>query len=334
MPSNINRVTRPGLLVDYTDHRRAHGTHDGWSRSRIQAASSAPNREKHAVYEFQFACEAREGCGNLPRPISEDEDVNGLEGKVAIVTGAARGTGAAIAERFCREGAHVVLGDVLHERGEETAASLGARASFHVLDVTNSSQWSATVEHTLDAHERIDVLVNNAGVLHQGPIANTSEADFRRLLEVNTLGPFLGIKAVVPAMQAQGAGSIVNVGSIDSLAAMNGLTAYCASKFGLRGLAKAAALETGRDGIRVNTVCPAGGNPEMFAPWMNKVMGFLDETIAYNADRGIPGSVPVESIVDAIVFLASDASRHCTGIDLPVDGGATAGCFIPGFNTL
>jgi 3alpha(or 20beta)-hydroxysteroid dehydrogenase len=258
----------------------------------------------------------------------------GLEGKVAIVTGAARGTGAAIAERFCLEGAHVMLGDVLDDKGRETAEKLGPMASYCHHDVTDSTQWSVLVERILDEHERIDVLVNNAAVLHQGPIENTSEADFRRLLEVNTLGPFLGIRAVVPAMRKQTAGSIVNVGSIDSLAAMNGLSAYCASKFGLRGLSKAAALEVGRDGIRVNTVCPAGGNPEMYEPWMHKVKEFLEETIAYGENRGIPGSVPVESIVDAVVFLASDASRHCTGIDLPVDGGATAGCFIPGFNTL
>ena len=257
-----------------------------------------------------------------------------LKGKVAIVTGAARGTGAAIAERFCQEGARVVLGDVLDDRGRETADRLGANASYCHLDVTRSSDWSELVERTLAEHERIDVLVNNAGVLHQGPIENTSEDDFRRLLEVNTLGPFLGIRAVVATMRERGGGSIVNVGSIDSLAAMNGLTAYCASKFGLRGLAKAAALEVGRDKIRVNTVCPAGGNPEMFAPWMDKVAGFMEQTLAYNEDRGIPGSVPIESIVDAVVFLASDSSRYCTGVDLPVDGGATAGCFIPGFNTL
>jgi 3alpha(or 20beta)-hydroxysteroid dehydrogenase len=258
----------------------------------------------------------------------------GLEGKVAIVTGAARGTGAAIAERFCLDGAHVMLGDILDDKGRETAEKLGPMACYCHHDVTDSTQWSQLVERTLDEHERVDVLVNNAAVLHQGPIENTSEGDFRRLLEVNTLGPFLGIRAVVPAMRKQRAGSIVNVGSIDSLAAMNGLTAYCASKFGLRGLSKAAALEVGRDGIRVNTVCPAGGNPEMYEPWMDKVMEFLEETIAYGENRGIPGSVPVESIVDAVLFLASDASRHCTGIDLPVDGGATAGCFIPGFNTL
>jgi 3alpha(or 20beta)-hydroxysteroid dehydrogenase len=257
-----------------------------------------------------------------------------FEGKVAIVTGAARGTGAAVAARFCQQGAHVMLGDVRDSAGEEMAEKLGASASFHHHDVTNETEWSALVEQTLDLHGRIDVLVNNAAVLHQGPIESTSESDFRKLLEVNTLGPFLGIRAVLAAMREGGSGSIVNIGSLDSLAAMNGLTAYCASKFGLRGLAKAAALEVGRDGIRVNTVCPAGGNPEMYEPWMEKLVGFIDQTIAYGENRGIPGSVPVESIVDAVMFLASDASSHCTGIDLPVDGGASAGCFIPGFNTL
>ena len=258
----------------------------------------------------------------------------GFEGKVAIVTGAARGTGAAIAARFCEMGSQVMLCDVRDDAGEEMATRLGASASYVHSDVTDSAQWAGLVERTLDAHGGVDVLVNNAGVLHQGPIENTSESDFRKLLEVNTLGPFLGIRAVLATMRERGRGSIVNVGSIDSLAAMNGLTAYCASKFGLRGLAKAAALELGRDGIRVNTVCPAGGNPEMFEPWMDKVTSFLEQTLAYNEDRGIPGSAPIKSIVDAVVFLAGDASRHCTGIDLPVDGGATAGCFIPGFNTL
>ena len=215
-----------------------------------------------------------------------------LEGKVAIVTGAARGTGAAIAERFVAEGAYVLLADVRDDLGEETAARLGANATFLHLDVTHESGWSAVVEQTTAQRVGIDILVNNAGVLHQGPLSNTSEADFRRVLEVNTLGPFLGLRAVVPTMKAQGGGSVVNIGSIDSLAAMNGLTAYCASKFGLRGLAKAAALETGRDGIRVNTVCPAGGNPEMFEPWMGKVMGFLEGPSPTTTIGGSPARFP------------------------------------------
>lgn len=258
----------------------------------------------------------------------------GLEGKVAIVTGAARGTGAAVAKRFCEAGAVVVLGDVLDEAGEAVAADLGADASFVHHDVTDSAQWAGIVEQTLGERGRVDVLVNNAAVLHQGPIEKTSESDFRRLLDVNTVAPFLGIRAVIEPMRSQGSGSIVNVGSLDSIRAMNGLSAYCTSKFGLSGLAKAAALELGRDGIRVNTVCPAGGNVEMYKPWIEKMSGFIEETLAYTENRGIPGSVPLEKIADAVLFLASDASSHCTGIDLPVDGGASAGCFIPGFNTL
>ena len=103
---------------------------------------------------------------------------------------------------------------------------------------------------------------------------------------------------------------------------------------GLRGLARSAALELGRDGIRVNTVCPAGGNPEMYGPWMKELAGMLEQTRAYTEDRAIPGEVSLEAIAEAVIFLASDASRHCTGADLPVDGGAQAGHFIPGFNEL
>jgi 3alpha(or 20beta)-hydroxysteroid dehydrogenase len=121
---------------------------------------------------------------------------------------------------------------------------------------------------------------------------------------------------------------------LDGLLGMNGVAAYAASKWGLRGLAKSAALELGRDGIRVNTVCPAGGNPEMYAPWMDQLIARLDQMKAYTEDRGIPGEAPLDAIADAVVFLASDASRHCTGVDLPVDGGAHAGRFLPGFNEL
>ena len=179
---------------------------------------------------------------------------------------------------------------------------------------------------------QLDVLVNNAAVLHLGTIEQTSEDVLRRLLEVNTIGPYLGIRAVLPAMRRQGRGSIVNVGSIDSLIGMNGISSYCASKWGLRGLAKSAALELGRDGIRVNSVCPAGGNVEMYGPWASQLAGFLDETRVYSDNRGIPGEVPIEVIADGVCFFASVASQHCTGVDLPVDGGAHVGQFIPGFN--
>jgi 3alpha(or 20beta)-hydroxysteroid dehydrogenase len=125
-----------------------------------------------------------------------------------------------------------------------------------------------------------------------------------------------------------------NIPSVDGLFGMNGVAAYAASKWGVRGLAKCAALELGRDGIRVNTVCPAGGNPEMYGPWIDKLIPMLEQTKAYTENRAIPGEAPLEAIADAVVFLASDASSHCTGMDLPVDGGAHAGRFLPGFNEL
>jgi len=257
-----------------------------------------------------------------------------LEGKVAIVTGAARGTGAAIARRFAAHGAHVVLGDVAVDAGRETAAEIGERARFVAHDVTDEAAWKRIVDAALSARGRVDVLVNNAGILHIGTIAKTEADVLRRVLEVNTVGPYLGIRAVLEPMRAQGAGAIVNVSSIDALLGMNGVSAYCASKWGLRGLTKSAATELGRDGIRVNSVCPAGGNPAMYGPWMQQLVGFLDQTRAYSNNRGLPGEASLDAIADAVLFLASDASKHCTGVDLPVDGGAHAGRFIPGFNTI
>lgn len=257
-----------------------------------------------------------------------------LADKVAIVTGAARGTGAAIARRFAAEGARVVLGDILDEPGQAVAAEIGEAATYRHHDVTRSEEWDAVVAHVLDRFGKIDVLVNNAAVLHLGTIENTPESVLRRLLEVNTIGPYLGMRAVIGPMRERGGGSIVQVGSIDGLVAMNGITSYCASKWGLRGMSRAAALELGRDGIRVNSVCPSGGNFEMYGPWIERLMGFLDQTRAYVDNRAIPGEVPVEQIAEAVVFLASDRSSRCTGVDLPVDGGAHAGHFLPGFNTL
>ncbi len=257
-----------------------------------------------------------------------------LGGKVAIVTGAARGTGEAIARRFVAEGARIWLGDVLDERGEKVAADLGSAARYLHHDVTSEEEWQRIVASALAAHGRLDILVNNAAILHIGTLAHTPLEVARRILEVNTLGPFLGLRAVVEPMRAQGSGAIVNVGSIDGMLGMNGITAYAASKWGLRGLTKAAAMELGRDGIRVNSVCPSGGGPEMYLPWAKQLADAAAEVGAYVANRGIPGNAPPEEIAAAVVFLASDEARHCTGVDLPVDGGAHAGRFIPAFNRI
>ena len=228
----------------------------------------------------------------------------------------------------------MVLGDVLKDEGESAAQTLGARARFAKLDVTLEDDWERVVDETLAATERIDILVNNAAVLHMGSLENTPAAVFQRVMNVNTFGPFLGTRAMLAPMKAQQRGSIVHVSSIDGMLGMNGVTAYATSKWALRGLAKSSALELGRDGIRVNTVCPAGGNAKMFEPWFKKMSGFRDQTQFYENNRGIPGSVPLAAIANAVLYLASDASEHVTGIDLPVDGGATAGRYIDGFNTL
>jgi 3alpha(or 20beta)-hydroxysteroid dehydrogenase len=257
-----------------------------------------------------------------------------LTGKVAIVTGAARGTGAAIARRLAAAGARVVLSDLRHGLGEKVAGGIGGGALYLPLDVAREADWERAVERTLADCGRIDVLVNNAAVLHMGALERTSGDTLRRLLEVNLVGPFLGIRAVLAPMRRQRGGSIVNVGSIDSLLGMNGICAYTASKWGLRGLSKSAALELGREGIRVNSVCPSGGNPEMFAAWQAQLGALADQVEAYSQNRAIPGQSSLESIAEAVLFLASDASRHCAGIDLPVDGGAHAGRFVPGFNAL
>lgn len=253
---------------------------------------------------------------------------------MVVVTGGARGTGAAVAAKLVEYGSRVVITDILDEPGAALAGRLGEGTSYQTLDVTRSGDWARVLEEVQRSAGRVDVLVNNAAVLHLGTIENTPEETMRRVLEVNTMGPFLGLRAVLPIMREQGAGSIVNVGSVDGLTGMNGAVAYCTSKWGLRGLTKAAGLELGRAGIRVNTVCPAGGNPEMYGPWMDQIMEFLDETLEYNKNRGIPGAAALDAIADAVLFFASDVSRHCTGVDLPVDGGASAGHFIPGFNTL
>ena len=255
-----------------------------------------------------------------------------LEGKIAIVTGAARGTGAMTARRFVENGAQVVIADLRENEGRAVASDLGDQAWFHQLDITDAASWDALVTAVMARHGRIDVLVNNAAVLHIGTIEHTSLDDFRRVIDVNTVGAFAGIRAVIGPMKHAGGGAIVNVASVDALVALNGLSAYTASKWGLRGLTKSAALELGRDGIRVNTVCPAGGNDQMFAPWAEQLGSMADETAHYHADRGIPRGARIDEIADVIVFLASDQSRFVTGADIPVDGGQVAGHFLAGFN--
>ena len=257
-----------------------------------------------------------------------------LEGKIAIVTGAARGTGAAICRRFLDEGATVVVSDVLLDEGRARAEKLGPRASFAPLDVTDTAAWTRVVDQTISNHGRIDVLVNNAGILHLGSIANTTIDDFRRVFDVNAAGAFAGIAAVAPHMSRAESGSIINIASLDALQGMNGLSAYTTSKWAMRGLTHASAVELGRAGIRVNSICPAGGNPGMYGPWATQLMEMGPAIGAYTDKRAIPREATPDEIARVAVFLASDLSVMVTGTDIPVDGGHIAGDYVEGFDRL
>jgi 3alpha(or 20beta)-hydroxysteroid dehydrogenase len=247
-----------------------------------------------------------------------------LDGKVAVITGGARGMGKAHARHFTAEGARVVIGDVLEEKGERVAAEIGGVFVRH--DVTSANDWSDAVEAAVRAYGRVDVLVNNAGILRHGPVAEMTEADFRAVLDVNLVGSWLGIRAVVPAMRDAGGGSIVNISSIEGIAGAAGLSAYSASKFGVRGLTRSAAQELGPVGIRVNSVHPGGVMTSMAlaaAQTMTGVdgSGFLKQLpIARFAE-------PVE-ISRLVAFLASDESSYTTGAEFLADGGLLSG---PGY---
>ena len=191
-----------------------------------------------------------------------------MDGKVCIVTGAARGTGAVIARLFVAEGAHVYLGDVRQEAGRATADAIGDRAAFVPLDVSEEADWERVVATALAAHGRIDALVNNAGILEVASIADTTSELLLRLVRVNQLGPYLGIRAVSGPMREAGGGAIVNVVSSDGIKGMNGVSAYASTKWALRGITKSTAMELARHRIRVNAVCPEAGSAEMSAPFL------------------------------------------------------------------
>jgi 3alpha(or 20beta)-hydroxysteroid dehydrogenase len=237
-----------------------------------------------------------------------------LEGRVAIVTGGARGQGASHAERLAREGAQVLTGDVLDEAGEETAARLrgeGLDVAYRRLDVTSPDDWAAAVA----ACERLDVLVNNAGIIHVNPLVEERLEDWNRLLAVNATGVLLGMQAAIPPMRAAGGGSIVNVSSVFGVTGAEGYVAYTASKAAILAMTKTAALEHAADRIRVNAICPGGVSTPM------------------NEDEPEGGVVPltplgrrahVSEISGAVAFLASEDSSFVTGTQLVIDGGYLA----------
>ena len=252
--------------------------------------------------------------------------VGRLAGKVAIITGAARGQGAAEARRFAAEGARVVLGDVLDADGEAVAAEIGAAARYVHLDVTKESDWEAAIA-AAEAMGPLTTLVNNAGILQFRAIADTSLDDYLGVVMVNQVGTFLGMRSAIGPMTRAGGGSIVNISSIDGIGSKNGLVSYSSTKGAVRSMTKTAALELGHLGIRVNSVHPGG----VWTPMIGDVPAEQFDM----GHRHLPlqrASRP-EEIAAMVCCLASDDASYCTGAEFVVDGGWLAGDinpFLPG----
>lgn len=241
-----------------------------------------------------------------------------LNGKVALVSGGARGIGAAIVGRFLDEGSKVLVGDVLDAEGEQLVARLGSDARYVHLDVTKPADWEKAVNEADSAYGGLSVLVNNAGIVNFGRIDEYGLDQWARIIDVNLTGVFNGIKAAAPSLAAAGGASIINISSIAGLRGYGQLCGYTASKFGVRGLTKSAALDLGNSGIRVNSV-----HPGVIQTPMTEGMAFETDHVPM---RRI--GQPTE-VADLVVYLAGDESSYVTGAEFVIDGGETAGTIAP-----
>jgi len=237
-----------------------------------------------------------------------------LTGKVALISGAARGLGAEFARALAGEGASVVIGDVLDEDGRRLAEEIGQAARYVHLDVRDYDQWRNAVELTEQSFGRLDILVNNAGVVRSAPIDEHSLEDWNLVIDVNLTGSFYGIRAAVEALKASGRGSIINISSDAGLQGYGGITGYNASKFGLRGLTKSAALDLGMYNVRVNAV-----HPGLIRTPLLDGMEFPQDHVALHRMG------EVSEIANLVVFLASDEASFSTGAEFIADGGESAG---------
>jgi 3alpha(or 20beta)-hydroxysteroid dehydrogenase len=276
-------------------------------------------RQAHAGSGFRYENAGwRKNAGDL---------MGRLDGKVALITGAARSMGAATARLFAAQGAKIVVADVLEEEGRALQADIGASALFQRLDVSDEKNWHRVRDAVSKEFGTVDILINNAGILKFGALLDFDVADFERVLKVNLIGCFLGMKTIVPAMIAKGAGAIVNISSIDGMKGANCIGAYAASKWGVRGLTKVAALEFGHLGVRVNSVHPGGIDTPMGNP---RGLGANEVNKDYT-------NVPLQRIgrtdevARASLFLASDEASYVNGAELAVDGGWTAGHYYHGY---
>ncbi len=255
--------------------------------------------------------------GNFTMREMEEDDMSRLAGKVCLITGAARGQGAAEARLFAAEGGTVWLTDVLTAEGEAMAKSVGG--TFAVLDVRDAAAWEALVLRIIDRDGRIDVLVNNAGIFASGRHFEIDASEFQRVMDVNCLGVFLGMRTVSPVMREQGGGSIINISSLAGLTGGIGAFAYTTSKWAVRGMTKAAAAENGRRNVRVNSIHPGLIDTDM----LQQLPGAGDEA---RMTRRIPlgRAAHADEVARMALFLASDESSYSTGAEFVIDGGLNA----------
>ena len=247
-----------------------------------------------------------------------------LENKVALISGGSRGMGAAEAEMFAAEGAHVVIADILEDEGRKTASKIaetGARCLFTNLDVLKASDWESAISTVTSAFGKLDILVNNAGVTSRMMLLETSEPEWDRVMDINTKGTFLGIKTAIPAMKYSGGGSIVNISSQMGLVGADYISPqYQASKGAVRILTKSVAIQYASDNIRCNSIHPAPIETDMTADIRDAADSFQDMLRRIPMGRyGKP-----EEVAYAVLYLASDESSFVTGSEVVVDGGWTA----------
>jgi 3alpha(or 20beta)-hydroxysteroid dehydrogenase len=241
-----------------------------------------------------------------------------VSGKVALISGGARGMGAAHARKLIDEGAKVVIGDLLDEAGAATAAELGENARFVHLDVTEPEDWDAAVALAVAEFGGLDVLVNNAGIVNFAPIEEYTLEQWNLIIAINLTGTFNGIKAAIPALKASGRGSIVNISSTAGLKGVAGIPGYTAAKFAVRGLTKEVAIDLGRYNIRANSIHP--GN--IRTPMTDGLE--VDQSLVPLGRMGF-----AEELSNMVLFLASDESSFSTGAEFIADGGETAGIVPP-----
>jgi 3alpha(or 20beta)-hydroxysteroid dehydrogenase len=242
-----------------------------------------------------------------------------LADKVALITGGSRGMGAAEARLFVEHGAQVAIADVLDAEGEVLAKELGPSARYIHLDVTDERSWAACVDDVVQSFGVLDVLVNNAGIASLAPIVDTTTEEYLRVVGVNQLGVFLGIRTAIPAMTTAARASIVNISSIEGIAGSPATIAYSASKFAVRGMTKVAAIELAPLGIRVNSIHPGGVRTPMLDPIGGVNLAARVEPLIPMKRLAAP-----EEIALLALFLASDESSYCTGSEFVADGGITA----------